>query len=54
VPAVILVHTGAGYRDRNQGWKATELQQAGFATLTYDSFAARGMATWSQDFLLRG
>ena len=43
VPAVILVHTLAGYRDQNEGWQASALREAGFATLTYDSFAARGM-----------
>ena len=42
-PAVVLVHTLAGYRDQNEGWQASALREAGFATLTYDSFAARGM-----------
>jgi len=41
-PAVIIVHTLAGYRDVNEGYAAAELRKAGFATLTYDSFAARG------------
>jgi dienelactone hydrolase len=41
-PAVIIVHTLAGYRDANEGYAAAELRKAGFATLTYDSFAARG------------
>jgi dienelactone hydrolase len=41
-PAVIIVHTIAGYRDANEGYAAAELRKAGFATLTYDSFAARG------------
>jgi dienelactone hydrolase len=41
-PAVIVVHTNAGYRDANEGYVAAELRRAGFATLTYDSFAARG------------
>jgi dienelactone hydrolase len=41
-PAVIVVHTLAGYRDTNEGYIAAELREAGFATLTYDSFAARG------------
>jgi dienelactone hydrolase len=41
-PAVIVVHTLAGYRDANEGYVAAELRKAGFATLTYDSFAARG------------
>ena len=41
-PVVIVVHTLAGYRDANEGHVAAELRKAGFATLTYDSFAARG------------
>jgi dienelactone hydrolase len=41
-PAVIVVHTIAGYRDANEGYVAAELRKAGFATLAYDSFAARG------------
>src|SRR5215475_14036742 len=41
-PAVIVVHTLAGYRDANEGYAAAELRKAGFATLTYDSFSARG------------
>ena len=41
-PAVIAVHTLGGYRDANEGYVAAELRKAGFATLTYDSFAARG------------
>jgi dienelactone hydrolase len=41
-PAVIIVHTLAGYRDVNEGYAAAELRKAGFATLTYESFAARG------------
>jgi dienelactone hydrolase len=41
-PAVIVVHTMAGYRDVNEGYAAAQLRKAGFATLTYDSFAARG------------
>jgi dienelactone hydrolase len=41
-PAVIIVHTIAGYRDANEGYAAAELRKAGFAALTYDSFAARG------------
>ncbi|MEY9182362.1 dienelactone hydrolase family protein [Bradyrhizobium sp. USDA 313] len=41
-PAVIVVHTLAGYRDANEGYVAVELRKAGFVTLTYDSFAARG------------
>ncbi len=41
-PAVVVVHTIGGYRDDNEGQYAAELRKAGFATLTYDSFAARG------------
>lgn len=43
-PAVIVVHTLAGYQEANEGWHAAEFRKAGFATLTYDSFAARGMS----------
>jgi dienelactone hydrolase len=41
-PAVVVVHTRDGYRDANEGYVAAELRKSGFATLTYDSFAARG------------
>jgi dienelactone hydrolase len=41
-PAVVVAHTIAGYLDVNEGRYAAELRKAGFATLTYDSFAARG------------
>jgi dienelactone hydrolase len=41
-PAVIVGHALDGYRDANEGYVAAELRKAGFATLTYDSFAARG------------
>jgi dienelactone hydrolase len=41
-PAVVVVHTIAGYLENNEGQYAAELRKAGFATLTYDSFAARG------------
>jgi dienelactone hydrolase len=41
-PAAIIVHTIAGYREHNEGYIAAELRKAGFATLTYGSFAARG------------
>jgi dienelactone hydrolase len=41
-PAVVIVHTIAGYLDANEGQYAAELRKAGFATLTYDGFAARG------------
>jgi dienelactone hydrolase len=40
-PAVIVIHTLAGYREANEGYVAAELRKAGFATLTFDSFAAR-------------
>jgi hypothetical protein len=41
-PAVVVVHTLGGYQEANEGWAAAEFRKAGFATLTYDSFAARG------------
>lgn len=41
-PAAVVVHAIGGYRDANEGYVAAELRKAGFATLTYDSFAARG------------
>jgi dienelactone hydrolase len=41
-PAVVIVHTMAGYREANEGYAAAQLRKSGFATLTYDSFAARG------------
>jgi dienelactone hydrolase len=41
-PAVIVVHGIGGYRDAHEGYVAAELRKGGFATLTYDSFAARG------------
>jgi dienelactone hydrolase len=40
-PAAVIVHTIAGYREDNEGNAAAELRKSGFATLTYDSFAAR-------------
>lgn len=43
VPAVVIVHTLAGFREQNEGWQAQRLREAGFATLTYDSFVARSM-----------
>jgi dienelactone hydrolase len=41
-PAVIVVHGLGGYRDANECYVAAELRKSGFATLTYDGFAARG------------
>ena len=41
-PAVVVVHAISGYSNANEGYVAAELRKAGFATLTYDSFAARG------------
>jgi dienelactone hydrolase len=41
-PAVVVVHTVSGYVEANEGQYAAELRKAGFATLIYDSFAARG------------
>jgi dienelactone hydrolase len=43
--AVVVVHTIVGYQEANEGWHAAEFRKAGFATLTYDSFAARGLTT---------
>ena len=43
-PAVVVVHTIGGYQESNEGWHAAQFRAAGFATLTYDSFAARGMS----------
>ena len=40
-PAVVIVHALGGYQESNEGWFATEFRKAGFASLTYDSFAAR-------------
>jgi hypothetical protein len=50
-PAVIIVHGIAGYSDAKEGYVAALLRKSGFATLTYDSFAARGtteaaMSAW--------
>lgn len=42
-PAVVVVHTIAGYLEANEGWHAAAFRKAGFATLTYDSPAARSM-----------
>src|SRR5215831_18062394 len=41
VSAAVIVHTIGGYREANEGYAAAELRKSGFATLTYDSFAAR-------------
>ena len=43
-PAVVVVHTIAGLQEANEGWLAAELRRSGFATLTYDSFSARGLS----------
>jgi dienelactone hydrolase len=40
-PAVVIVHSIAGYLEQNEGWHAAEFRKAGFATLTYSSDAAR-------------
>ena len=40
-PAIVIVHTIGGYLEANEGQAAAELRKSGFATLTYDSFAAR-------------
>jgi len=49
-PALVIVHTLAGYQDANEGWHAAELRKQGFATLTYDGFASRGTTgfAWSR------
>ena len=39
----MVVHSIAGYLESNEGWHAAELRKAGFATLTYESLAARSM-----------
>ena len=41
--AIVIVHT-IGYQQSNEGWHAAQFRKAGFATLAYDSFAARGMS----------
>ena len=43
-PAVVIVHTIAGYQEANEGWHADAFRKAGFATLTYSSVAARSLA----------
>jgi dienelactone hydrolase len=43
-PAVVVVHTISGFREANEGWLPAELRRSGFATLTYDSFSARGLS----------
>ncbi len=43
-PAVVVVHTLGGFQEANEGWLAAELRRSGFATLTYDSFRARGLS----------
>jgi dienelactone hydrolase len=43
-PAVVVVHTISGFQEANEGWAAAELRRSGFATLTYDSFSARGLS----------
>ena len=43
-PAVVVVHTISGFQEANEGWQAAELRRSGFATLTYDSFSARGLS----------
>jgi dienelactone hydrolase len=42
-PAVVVVHSIAGYLEQNEGWHAAEFRKAGFATLTYESLSARRM-----------
>lgn len=40
-PAVVIVHALGGYQESNEGWYAAAFRKAGFASLTYDSFAVR-------------
>jgi dienelactone hydrolase len=40
-PAIVVVHTLGGYLEANEGEMAAQFRKTGFATLTYDSFAAR-------------
>jgi dienelactone hydrolase len=47
-PAVVVVHSIGGYREENEGWFAARLREAGFATVVYDSFAARGLGRVTQ------
>ena len=42
-PAVVIVHSIAGFQEANEGWHAAQFRKAGFATLTYESPAARRM-----------
>ena len=42
-PAVVIVHTIAGYQEPNEGWHADEFRKAGFATLTYRALPRGGM-----------
>jgi len=43
-PAVVVVHTLGGFQEANEGWLAAQFRRSGFATLTYDSFSARGLS----------
>ena len=51
-PVVVVVHTLGGYQEMNEGWHAEQFRKAGFATVTYNSVAARrlregeGLAVW--------
>jgi dienelactone hydrolase len=47
-PAVVIVHSLAGYLESNEGWHAAEFRKGGFATLTYDSPTARSMRQGSR------
>jgi dienelactone hydrolase len=40
-PAIVIVHTIAGYQENNEGWHAEAFRKAGFATLTYASAAVQ-------------
>jgi len=46
-PSVVIAHASGGYDPETEGWFAAELNKAGFATLTYDSFIPR---KWGSQF----
>ena len=52
-PAVVIVHTIAGYQEANEGWHAEQFRKAGFATLTYSSEAARQLREGGGDSVAR-
>jgi len=52
-PAVVIVHTIAGYQEANEGWHAEQFRKAGFATLTYSSEAAQRLREGGGDSVAR-